>query len=1030
MGLYICTQLRPQSDWEPEVEYEGRTPQSSAPDPPSTSQRGPLESDAIPASIRRRVEDAVEALAARVTAGDVAARAGIRVSEAEVALNALAADTLGTLQVSQQGDVLYVLPANFRSVLLARSWLRRIEPALAAARGAGAYAVRVSFGTALIASVLLVALSVVALLTAASSSDRDNRRGGGNYNRGYSTSGGMGYYRSPFSMWFSPFDLFYYWSPRYPARQRERLERGEGYNFLEGIFSFVFGDGDPNAGYEDARWAMVGQLIQSRGGVVAAEDLAPFLDVTPEALAASREGAFVDEGYVVPALVRFGGQPEVGPDGELLYRFPSLQRTARAQRSPPQPPEHGAALERLWQFSRAGEGQRAGAALLGGANLAGVAYLGSLLGSPGAAYALARNGLGFMLGLFPALQAYAAAFFAIPGLRWLLNARRNAKIEARNEARLAALAQLRAPDARLRRKLANAARQAQRVVISDKDIVYSSDKELAAQPADLEAADFERRLREREARLHPLASLNMLLGVEDDPVEGGSLGKPQPDKAQDGDKLEVGFSPDVLRQIAEAEAARGGKTGESAEKAVGEISGQMAKIAESAQRLAESVDDKQKTEVLRGEFEKLLTLLRPEGGVDKGDLTKIKEQVFGPSVFWVTETRLTDDLNEGGWLVRGNLRAPRDQVFSLVSDGVRKLFGEQYEVMLVPDPEAEEDDPRGGPRIAFQIVPAAAVRPEPSPAWQGLVASVLLLLTLGTAAQLGLVANVSKLPKEILEWLSNPDALQADVLPKFVEEYDAVPYLLSALPIAAAVMGTQVVHEIAHRAVAARRNIKLGPPLFVPNSNIGTFGAVSQIRSLIRSRADLFDLAFAGPAAAAGVSTVLFVAGLVLSSGSVPKEQLLPVPTALFQGSLLLGSVAQAVLGPANSAAAFVHPMLIAGWAGLVGSALNSLPVGSLDGGRMMQAAFGRGALAVSGFCIYVSLALGLLGSALAFPFGIFVVICQRNPEKHIQDMVTPPGDTRQALAAAAVALAVLTLLPMVPGATDAVSSAPPGLFL
>ena len=236
---------------------------------------------AIPASIRRRVEDAVEALAARVTAGDVAARAGIRVSEAETALNALAADTLGTLQVrlpadgfffrfcvgclrtlqahsslsgplgsggsrpllrlhtacslpsvncgcapgvragqravvsrccravsrallcgprrctsssaeiphlllltaraaaaqvSGQGDVLYVLPGNFRAVLRARSWLRRAEPALAAARSAGAYAVRVSFGTALIASVLLVALSVVALLTAASSNDRDNRR--------------------------------------------------------------------------------------------------------------------------------------------------------------------------------------------------------------------------------------------------------------------------------------------------------------------------------------------------------------------------------------------------------------------------------------------------------------------------------------------------------------------------------------------------------------------------------------------------------------------------------------------------------------------------------------------------------------------------------------------------------------------------------------------------------------------------------------------------------------------------------------
>ena len=98
----------------------------------------------------------------------------------------------------------------------------------------------------------------------------------------------------------------------------------------------MFGDGDPNADYEARRWAMVGQLIQARGGVVAAEELAPYLDVTPEALAASAEGGFVDEGYVVPVLVRFGGQPEVGPDGELLYRFPSLQRTARAQARNPQ----------------------------------------------------------------------------------------------------------------------------------------------------------------------------------------------------------------------------------------------------------------------------------------------------------------------------------------------------------------------------------------------------------------------------------------------------------------------------------------------------------------------------------------------------------------------------------------------------------------------------------------------------------------------------------------------------------------------
>lgn len=62
------------------------------------------------------------------------------------------------------------------------------------------------------------------------------------------------------------------------------------------------------------------------------------------------------------------------------------------------------------------------------------------------------------------------------------------------------------------------------------------------------------------------------------------------------------------------------------------------------------------------------------------------------------------------------------------------------------------------------------------------------------------------------------------------------------------------------------------------------------------------------------------------------------MPASLFQGSLLLGGVARAVLGPASvGAPTLIHPAFITGWCGLVVSALNLLPVGSLDGGRMMQ---------------------------------------------------------------------------------------------
>lgn len=60
---------------------------------------GSLEISKISSNVRDRVESAMETLNCRATVGDVAGAAGLKVDEAEAALNALAADTLGTLQV-------------------------------------------------------------------------------------------------------------------------------------------------------------------------------------------------------------------------------------------------------------------------------------------------------------------------------------------------------------------------------------------------------------------------------------------------------------------------------------------------------------------------------------------------------------------------------------------------------------------------------------------------------------------------------------------------------------------------------------------------------------------------------------------------------------------------------------------------------------------------------------------------------------------------------------------------------------------
>lgn len=75
--------------------------------------------------------------------------------------------------------------------------------------------------------------------------------------------------------------------------------------------------------------AQVGNYIQHKGGVVTAEELAPYLDAP--STSKDPDSTHVDESFIVPALVKFGGSPEVDKNNQLIYRFPSLQKTGRRQ---------------------------------------------------------------------------------------------------------------------------------------------------------------------------------------------------------------------------------------------------------------------------------------------------------------------------------------------------------------------------------------------------------------------------------------------------------------------------------------------------------------------------------------------------------------------------------------------------------------------------------------------------------------------------------------------------------------------------
>ncbi|VFQ63468.1 unnamed protein product [Cuscuta campestris] len=429
-----------------------------------------VESDKFPSDVRKRAMDAIDFFGGRVTAGDVASKAGLQLNESQKVLQALATDTNGFLEVSDEGDVLYVFPKSYRSNLAAKSFKMKIEPLLEKTKMTAEYLLRVSFGTALVASIVIVYFTIITLALSSKSEDNRERR-----SRSYDMN---------FTVNLMPRDLFWYWDPYYNRRQQVH-DDADRMNFIESLFSFVFGDGDPNQGIEEKRWKLIGQYISSNGGVVTAEELVPYLDI-------ESSSKTDDESYILPVLLRFDGLPEIDDKGNILYRFPSLQRTGAQQSSSRRKEYVGRRQadwfgnekfleERRWPFSKTSLSQRAMAIGLGGLNLFGIIILGAMLKDTTASQS---SFLSFVTSIFPLLQVYAWSFFTIPAVRWVFIQNRNAKIERRNTTRKKFVRALERPDLVLWQKLLSARDMAQRTFIGQEKIVYSTDRDLYEQDYD------------------------------------------------------------------------------------------------------------------------------------------------------------------------------------------------------------------------------------------------------------------------------------------------------------------------------------------------------------------------------------------------------------------------------------------------------------------------------------------------------------------------------------------------------------------
>ncbi len=357
------------------------------------------------------------------------------------------------------------------------------------------------------------------------------------------------------------------------------------------------------------------------------------------------------------------------------------------------------------------------------------------------------------------------------------------------------------------------------------------------------------------------------------------------------------------------------------------------------------------------------------------DVSQIKT-IFGIDTFFATETIPYQE----GVIFKGNLRGDAEYTHQHLTERLTAKMAEKYRLFLVETPEEKP----------VVIVLPSKNDPQPLTLAQKNLALVLFLSTIFTTC-------------EAIALLLGFD---------LVGQWNRYP---EVLPLVTGLWIILIAHEIAHRVVGAKNNVKISLPFFLPSIQIGSFGAITRFESLIPNRSVLFDIAFAGPATGFVFSLFMLFLGLNLSTTATGLE----IPTNFFQGSILVGILAKLFLqSNLEAQLTSIHPLAILGWLGLVITAINLLPAGQLDGGRIVQAIFGRKTCRRTTIGTLVILALVSLFNpinSLVFYWAIVILFLQRDLERPSLNELTEPNDTRAGLGLLLLLLALITIIPITP---------------
>jgi len=259
--------------------------------------------------------------------------------------------------------------------------------------------------------------------------------------------------------------------------------------------------------------------------------------------------------------------------------------------------------------------------------------------------------------------------------------------------------------------------------------------------------------------------------------------------------------------------------------------------------------------------------------------------------------------------------------------------------------------------------------------------------------------------------------------------------ILTGWPFALSLLGILVAHELGHYFMSRHHKTPASLPYFIPFplSPLGTMGAAIIMRSIPKNKRVLFDIGIAGPIAGLVVAIPVLFFGLSLSTmGTID-----PNPNSFIEGNSLLYLFAKYVTFgqllpapvepqgflywlqyfftgrpiPFGGLDVFIHPVAFAGWAGILVTALNLIPVGTLDGGHIIYALLGEKARKAFPFIIALLIVLGISWSTWWLWAALLFWLGRVNAQP--LDQITTLDPARRLIAYTMIIIFVLVFMPV-----------------